>query len=505
MAKKNEQVKNKEGNIRPPIVVVMGHVDHGKTKILDYIRKTKVAEGESGGITQHIGAYEAEYNGKKITFIDTPGHEAFSAMRSRGARVADIAVLVVAADEGVKPQTKEAVSIIQGAKLPFLVALNKIDKPAADPNRVKKELAENGVLVEGWGGKTPAVEISAKEGKNMDEFLETILLLAELEDLKSGEENRADGVVIESHLDPRRGATATLLIQSGGFDLGDCLAIGGFAETPRILENFKGASIKSARASMPVVVSSLEHIPVVGDTFASFKTENEARDFAKTEASKQLSDAPAETAMIEAKPTLFVVLKSDMAGSQEALESIINALIYPEVAVKIIKSELGDIVESDIKTAQTSKNTIVAGFRVKIEPVIKQLAESHGVKIALKDIIYEILDAVKSEMSELIPPEIKRNDLGNAKILAVFKSAGKRQIVGGKVMEGKISDFAAADIVREGNILGAGKILELQHRKKKVTEITAGLEFGIMMDSGVKIQKDDILKFFEEEVIRKKL
>ncbi|KKU50666.1 MAG: translation initiation factor IF-2 [Candidatus Sungbacteria bacterium RIFCSPLOWO2_02_FULL_47_9] len=504
MVKKTEKKEKNAEHTRPPIVVIMGHVDHGKTKTLDYIRKTKVMESESGGITQHIGAYEAEHNGKKITFIDTPGHEAFTAMRSRGARVADIAVLVVAADEGVKPQTKESIQIIKKTNIPFVVALNKMDKGGADANRVKKELAESEVLVEGWGGQVPVVEISAKEGKNIDELLETILLLAELQELKSDPAKNAEGVVIESHRDARRGVTTTLLLREGSLRKGEFLALGGFVEGVRILENFTGKPIEEARASMPVVISSLDHIPVVGDTFMSFKTRSEAEAHAKMQESKELSPKRAETAVVEEKPMLALVLKSDVSGSQEALDAILASLVYPEVGVKILKSELGDIGESDIKTAIVG-HALVAGFRVKVVPATKQLAEANNINIIVKDVIYDLVDAIKAEMSDLITPTINRVELGKAKILATFKSSGSKQIVGGRVLEGKLKNGAKLEIVRQSVPSGEAKILQLQQNKKNVETVAAGFEFGIMAAGDGKIQEGDTIMVFDEEIIRKRL
>ena len=508
MAKTSAKTKTVEKISRPPIVVVMGHIDHGKTKILDWYRKTKIVEQESGGITQHIGAYEVMHQGKKITFIDTPGHQIFSQMRSRGARVADIAILVIAADEGVKPQTKEAIEIIKANNLPFIVAMNKIDKGGANTERVKQELAKEDILVESYGGKIPSVEISAKEGTRMDELLEVLLLLAELEDLADDPKQPAEGVVVESHLDPRRGATATLLVRSGMFRKGEFLALGGFVESTKILENFLGKPILEAHASMPVIISSLEHIPVIGDTFKSFKNEADAEFFVPTQTTKKISAEKAPVSIEEShaeKSMLGIVLKSDVAGSREAIEAILEAMDYPEVGLKILKNELGDIVESDIKTAKAGKNIVVCGFKVAMDPVIKQLAESNGIKIITKDIVYELLDAIKSEMSDLITPETVRNDIGKAKILATFKSSGSRQVVGGRVMEGKLKRGVKCEVWRGSDSLGEGKIIQLQQQKKDVSDVMSGLEFGVSIDSVKKIQTGDSLIAYEEEVVKKRL
>jgi translation initiation factor IF-2 len=322
--------------IRPPIVVVVGHIDHGKTTLLDAIRKTKVAEKESGGITQHIGAYEIEHSGRKITFIDTPGHEAFSKMRSRGTAAADIGILVVAADEGVKPQTKEAIKILLDAKIPFLVAVNKIDKPGADSDRVRKELAENNVLVEQWSGAVPSIEISAKQGKNLNELLELILLMADVEELKA-EAGPGTGVVIESHRDRGRGNTATLLILNGDVKRGGFLVLNGALESIKILENFLGKTIDSAEHSMPVLVSSLSKLPEVGETFHAFMTRKEAESFAAEHAKAEIEkvDVAAESSE---KPMLNIVLKADVSGSKEAIEEALGKLQYPEAGSLKVRS-----------------------------------------------------------------------------------------------------------------------------------------------------------------------
>src|SRR3989338_8058438 len=319
---------SENGKSRPPIVVILGHVDHGKTSILDYIRQSKVAEKESGGITQHIGAYQIDHNGKLITFIDTPGHEAFSAMRSRGAKVADIAILVVAAEEGVKPQTKEAIRIIKENSLPFIVAINKVDKPEANPERVKQELAQEEVLVESYGGKVPAVEISAKQGTRMDDLLEIILLVAELENLKATPEKLAEGVVIEAHLDPKRGVTASLLVLDGTLHKGDLVVVDRDMETVKILEDFRGKTIEQAYPSFPIRIAGLGNMPKAGDTFKAFSKRGEAQNFlASVPREKESSRALGVTkSKEETRPVFNIVLKADVVGSREALEEALKKL-----------------------------------------------------------------------------------------------------------------------------------------------------------------------------------
>lgn len=490
--------KTNSETTRPPIVVVMGHIDHGKTTLLDAIRKTKVAEKESGGITQAIGAYQIEHHGKKITFIDTPGHEAFSSMRTRGAHVADVAVLVVAADEGLKPQTEEAMRIIRENKMPFVVAINKIDKPNADPDRVKKELADKEVLVEGYGGTVPAAEISAKTAEGVDNLLETILLLAELEELKSDLGKGAEGVVIESHLDPRRGSAATLLIEDGVVNRGDFIVIGGQMAPVRIFENFMGQSIESASASEPIRIVGFEKVPELGERFMVFKTRSEAE---KQKAAKPQIETAASSASAPNRDQMVVniILKTDVLGSKEAIESVLTKVTSPELSNRLLKSEVGDINESDVKLAAASRNTFIVGFKVKIPAAIKELADRNGVRIIVREIIYELVDEIKVTMLEMAPAEEKKVDLGKAKILALFKEEKNRQIVGGKVESGKAKRGGKFDIVRNNVKVGTGKIAGLQSHKNEAEEVAEGAEFGLLAEASISIAVGDILEIFTEE------
>ncbi len=509
---------------RPPIVVVVGHIDHGKTTLLDTIRKTKVAEKESGGITQHIGAYEIEHHGKKITFIDTPGHEAFSKMRSRGTAAADIGILVVAGDESVKPQTKEAIKILLEADIPYCIAINKMDKPGADGNRVKQDLAQENVLTESWGGKVPVVEISAKKGENIDELLELILLMAEVEEL-SAEEGNAKGIVVESHCDSSRGNTATLLILNGKLKKGDFLVVGNSIENIKILENFLGKAISEAHYSMPIRVSGLSALSEVGEEFKSFQTRKDAKNYATQHKNEEKQKKHQDIISKEDKiPTLFLVLKSDVSGSREAIEGMLEKLSarigfvstaslseavetnekIPEARLVLLKSEVGDVNENDIKSASISKRVVIAAFKVRVAPAQKELAERHGIKILQSEIIYDLFDAIKEELSRIIPPEIKRTDSGRAKILATFKRDGSRQIIGGKVVTGRISK-GVCEIERNKEVLCRAKIRDLQHMKKSVDEVKEGMEFGVMVECDTEIKKDDALVIFTEEAIYKKL
>ncbi|MBI2055207.1 MAG: GTP-binding protein [Candidatus Sungbacteria bacterium] len=402
---------------RPPVVVVLGHVDHGKTTLLDYIRKTRVAEKETGGITQHIGAYTVDIP-RKITFIDTPGHEAFAAMRSRGVKVADVGILVVAADEGVKPQTKEAIDILKSAKLPFAVAINKTDRAGKDIERVKKELSENGVQVESWGGNVPAVEVSAKTGDKVDELLETIVLLADLENLAGDTEAPAEGVVIESHRDPKRGATATILIRNGKLSRGNCVVIDGHASSVKILEDFKGGTIETAEPSDPVRIAGLSEVPAVGSMVKTCETKAEAEELAEAAAKSDVKPASEE---VPGKSFINIVLKTDVSGSREAIEGVLASMQLPDIGIRLIRSEVGDINDSDIQLALSSSSVVIIGFKVKFPGHLAEQAKNNNVPVILGEIIYEIFDELKKTIAHLIPAEIRETVIGRLKVLKFFK------------------------------------------------------------------------------------
>ena len=515
MDKKESKKENTAGiGTRPPIVVVMGHIDHGKTTILDWFRKTKVAEKESGGITQHIGAYIVEHESEKtgdkqrITFIDTPGHEAFSKLRSRGARVADIAVLVVAAEEGIKPQTKEALDIIQKAELPFVVAINKIDRPEANPERVKQELANEDVLVESYGGQIPSVEVSAKTGKNMDGLLEMILLLSDLEHLSADPKKPAEGIVIEAHRDPKRGITATLLVQDGTVRSGDYIVIGCSAESVKIFENFAGHTIREAGPSSPVLVAGLKEMPAVGEEFSGRATRKEAEEAAQAhrEALRASESKSEYTAAEEGGTPVFnVVIKADVAGSREALEDMLKRFQSETVAINILRSETGDINESDVKLALATGRVTIIGFRVGIDSSTRLAAEKSNIRIISGDIIYQLIDDVKKEIEAFIPSIVERVDVGKAKVVKVFKKDGARTIAGGRVSEGEIKKGAFCDIVRMKDVIGRGAILQVQHNKADVSSVAAGQEFGVLVEFRGAIEEGDILGIFEERITKQTL
>ena len=481
---------------RPPIVVVMGHIDHGKTTLLDTIRKSNVAAKESGGITQHIGAYEItvqsknpEYHGRKITFIDTPGHEAFSAIRARGAQVGDVAILIIAADEGVKPQTIEALNHIQQAKIPFIVALNKIDRAEANPDRVKTQLAELGVFVEGWGGNVPIVNISAKNGTNIDELLELILLVADMKNLTAQKDAPAQGVILETKFDNKRGILVSAVIKNGVLKIGDPV----YSETTigkvRLMEDCNGKQIKEATFSSPVLIIGFKEMPQVGEEF--FVGEKKEEELKKIREEKQ-NQAQKQTETAE--NTLNIILKADVVGSLEAMKKILSNLTLPEGAnLKIISESIGDVFVSDVALAETAP-AIILGFRVKVPKDLATIIQAKNIRVFLFDIIYEMEKFLKEETEKLFKPAeppIK----GEVEILACFSKKRSEQVIGGRVMSGYIVKGAQVKIKRGEEIIGRGKVLNLQCNKIDTKEVLESKECGILIDSDTEIIAGDKLIF----------
>ncbi|XOB41982.1 MAG: translation initiation factor IF-2 [Candidatus Nealsonbacteria bacterium] len=503
-------VKKKDQNLitRPPVVVVLGHVDHGKSTLLCAIKDFKITEKEAGGITQHIGAYEIEHQGKSITFIDTPGHEAFSAMRSRGAKVADIAILVVAADEGVKTQTKEALSHIKKSGLPLIVAINKIDKPTADPEKVRRELSRENILVESMGGKVPSVEVSAKTGQGIEDLLELILLVAEMEQLKGDIVMPAEGVVIEAYLDSQRGPTATLLLDNGILRPRDIIGTDSCFGKVKNLENFQEIAIKEASPSMPVVVFGFENVPKVGEEFRVFSD----IELAKNHLQKPEKKVSPVFSLEPDQRVLNLILKADVLGSLEAIEEVLKELPQEKVVLRILKSEVGEINESDIKLAKGSKAQVLA-FRVKTNPIAQLLAEREKIKIIGFEVIYELVEGVRKIMEKIIKPEVVRIDFGKVKISAIFRTEKNRQILGGKVIEGEIKKGALVEIFRlqpahrvlppsagpGEEKVGQGRIINLQRDKKDAERVKKGEKCGVLYEGDVKIEEDDVLMIYTEE------
>ncbi|OGZ57131.1 MAG: translation initiation factor IF-2 [Candidatus Spechtbacteria bacterium RIFCSPLOWO2_12_FULL_38_22] len=481
--------------IRPPVVVVLGHVDHGKTSILDYIRKSKVAEGESGGITQHMGAYQVEQSGKLITFIDTPGHEAFSAMRSRGVNVADIAILVVAADDAVMPQTKEAIKIIKKANLPYIVAINKVDKPEASVQNVKNKLTENEVLLEGYGGKIPNVEVSAKTGQGIDELLEVVNLVAEVEEISFNEGDALRLVVVEASMDSQRGAMATLLVKEGTIQ--DDMMIAGSTTWARVrqMEDFLGNPIKKAGPSTPVVVVGFQDVPQVGDKFVEVGSQKEAEE--RIERKTKKSEEGHLLEVNEGQKVVNIILRSDVDGTLEAVRNLLRGVENEEVALRVLQKGVGEITDSDIRLA-SSGNALVVGFRVKTNSLATNLAQQQNVTVVTYDTIYDLVSGVRGAISNYIDPETKEEILGQLKILKIFRTEPSRMIVGGRVVDGKFKNGASLKVSRDGVEVGQGRIKQLKSGEKDVSEAKKGEEVGILFDGAVKLQENDVLEASEK-------
>ncbi len=499
----NEDEKNLRQ--RPPVVVVMGHVDHGKTTLLDTIRKTAVAKAESGGITQHIGAYQAVKKDRPITFIDTPGHEAFTLMRSRGARIADVAILVVAADDGVQPQTVEAVSIIEAAKLPLVVAINKMDKPGANPDQVKRQLSDLKLIPEEWGGKTIMVPISAKTGKGIDDLLETILLVADLEKdkIRANPDRRAIGTVIEAHIDKGAGPVATVLIQGGTLKRSDVLAIAGVMYGKvRAMKDFVGAEIEAAPPGMPVMILGFKAAPTVGDVMEVPENVKDLviQKVAKRNLAPERTAGPAQAVEESAAPKemVNVVIKTDVLGSLEAILGSIENMVHPAVGVKVVGKGLGNINDSDVMNAEADK-AIIMGFHVNPTATAGNLAQEKGVEVRQYKVIYDLLDDVKAEMKKRLKPEIFRTDLGKLEIRGVFRAGRDFQIVGGAVIDGQVKKGERARVMRKGEAIVDGEIAELQSNKSPVAAAYVGQECGIKFKGKPFIEVGDILEVYHEE------
>ena len=490
---------------KPPVVVVLGHIDHGKTTLLDQIKKTNLAEKEISGITQHLGAYEASAKTKegkqgKITFLDTPGHEAFEKIRSQGAKAADLAILVIAADEGIKPQTKEALRTIEEAKIPFLIALNKVDKPGSEPERVKQELASLGILIEEWGGKIPLVKISAKTGEGIAELLEMILLMAEMEELTADPEKPGSGVVIETESNFKRGNGALLLIQEGTLHLGKFVLFPQSYSPVKILEDFAGHPVNKASFSSPVRIYGIKNLPAVGSWFKEINSKTEVLNFLEQEKTIEIKKEKKEIPKESEKIAVYLILKADAGGSLEALENLVLGLQknYPELDFKILRKSLGDISEDDINLSSVKEGTIILGFKIKPEKRMEELASRFKTKIGVFDVVYQALDWLKEEVKSRIPEKIIATKLGNARILKTFGKKSGSQIIGGEIIEGVIQEKSKFKILRKSNVIGEGEITELEQNKIKTKEVGSG-QFGVLAKSKIEIAPKDILEIFKEE------
>ena len=496
--KQNMNVSKTE--VRPPVVVVMGHVDHGKTTLLDAIRETEVAEGETGGITQSIGAYETVRNGKKITFIDTPGHEAFFAMREHGAKVADVALVVVAADDSVKPQTEEVIKHILENKVPFIVVINKIDKPGAVIDKVKKDLSDRGVLVEEWGGKVPVVLVSARDKKGIDELLDLILLVAEMEELKYSSQKSGEGYVIESHFDAKKGVVATVVVTDGVLRTGDFIVCGTAYGSVKIMEDDAGQVLTEAKPSKPVQVLGLADVtPMVGEKCSVVSGAAEAQEMIGEH--KKRHEDFLEKIKIEpsGQPKILpIVIKAAALGCLEALVRSLKQIKSERVGLKLLKCDVGDVGQADIKKAETSAAKVL-GFGVKVSRETLNYAEQRDIEVKTFDIIYDFVQGVKDFMSHLLEPEIVKEEIGKIDILAVFRTEKPRMIIGGKISSGKLKKGLKFEIKRNGQILGLGKITGLQKGKESQDEVREGNEAGLQVESDIVIEVGDTLVGFEEE------
>lgn len=480
---------------RPPVVVVMGHIDHGKSTLLDYIRKTSTTEKEAGGITQHISAYEVECDiggqKKKMTFLDTPGHEAFCSVRARGARVADIAILVVSAEDGVKPQTIEALNCINKDSMPFIVALNKIDRQGANIDKAKQNLAENGILVEGWGGNVPIVAISAKTGKGVADLLEMIALQSDMEELTGDPSVPAEGFVIESNLDPKQGISTIILIKNGTLKTGMFVATEGAYTPVRAIGNYEGKNLSEASFSSPVRIVGWSAQPSVGSQFKTLLRKEEAILFAEKHADEQIKMCQNTTQDNCAQ--FPVVIKADAFGSLDAVEHELQKISNEKMVVKIISKGVGAITEKDLKTANV-KNSLVLGFNVGVDKSAAILAARDNIEIKTYKVIYELIDFVKERVKEATPVEMVETIIGSAKILRVFSKNKDKQVAGGRVTEGEIKSGDTVRIFRRDALIGEGKTKELQIQKIKTGQVKENDEFGIMIESKTELAEGDAIK-----------
>lgn len=496
---------------RPPVVTIMGHVDHGKTTLLDTIRKTNVTSGEFGGITQHIGAYQVSLKGRKVTFLDTPGHEAFTAMRARGAQVTDIVIIVVAADDGVMPQTKEAVDHAKAAGVPIVVAVNKIDKPGANPDRIMSEMAELGIMPEEWGGDTIFMNVSAKQGTGVSDLLETVLLVADMAELKANPDQLASGTVIEAKLDKGRGPVATLLVQRGTLHFGDSIVVGTSYGRVRKMTNDKGMEIKKAEPSCPVEIIGLNDVPRAGDVFMAYDNYKKAQEIASHRLEKQIEKERNATSAMSLEDLakkidegdvkeINVLIKADVQGSAEALKASMERLEVDTVRVNVIRSTVGTITESDILLASAS-NAIIYGFNIRPSAAIRKKAEEEGIEIRLHNIIYKALEELESAMKGMLAPVYEEVVIGQAEVRQIYKVSKVGTIAGCKVVDGHIKRDCKVRLIREGIVIYDGKLGSLRRFENDVKEVQNGFECGMTIENYNDIKVDDIIEAYEDQEV----
>lgn len=496
---------------RPPVVTIMGHVDHGKTTLLDTIRKTNVTSGEFGGITQHIGAYQVSLKGRKVTFLDTPGHEAFTAMRARGAQVTDIVIIVVAADDGVMPQTKEAVDHAKAAGVPIVVAVNKIDKPGANPDRIMSEMAELGIMPEEWGGDTIFMNVSAKQGTGVSDLLETVLLVADMAELKANPDQLASGTVIEAKLDKGRGPVATLLVQRGTLHSGDSIVVGTSYGRVRKMTNDKGMEIKKAEPSCPVEIIGLNDVPRAGDVFMAYDNYKKAQEIASHRLEKQIEKERNATSVMSLEDLakkidegdvkeINVLIKADVQGSAEALKASMERLEVDTVRVNVIRSTVGTITESDILLASAS-NAIIYGFNIRPSAAIRKKAEEEGIEIRLHNIIYKALEELESAMKGMLAPVYEEVVIGQAEVRQIYKVSKVGTIAGCKVVDGHIKRDCKVRLIREGIVIYDGKLGSLRRFENDVKEVQNGFECGMTIENYNDIKVDDIIEAYEDQEV----
>ena len=502
----NDEGEDKEEDLvpRPPIVTVMGHVDHGKTSLLDNIRKTNVIEGEAGGITQHIGAYSVELNGQKITFLDTPGHEAFTAMRARGAAVTDVAIIIVAADDSVMPQTIEAINHAQAAGVPMVFAINKIDKPNANPDHIKEQLSQMNYLVESWGGKYQDQEVSAKKGLNLDKLLEKVLLEAEMLDLKANPDKKAQGTVIESTLDKGRGYVSTILVQSGTLHVGDVILSGTYTGRVKAMFNENGKKVESAGPSTPVQVLGLNGAPQAGDTFNVMEDDRSAREIAnKREQLQRMQGIMTQKHAIGSFKELNIIVKGDVDGSIEAMSGSLIKLSKETVQVNVIHAAVGQISESDVLLAAAS-NAIIVGFQVRPSAAARKLAEKEEIEIRLYSIIYDAINDIKDAIEGMLEPVMKEEIVASVEVLEIFKISKVGTVAGCIVREGKLQRNTPIRVIRDGIVIYTGKLGSLKRFKDDVKEVAAGQDCGLNIESFNDIRVGDIVEGYEQVEVKRK-